>query len=235
MSSSTGAAPRTSAAAPTARCTPATRSHRSCSAASILPAEPGQWAIRDVAALIVGHFGAGPADPPRTRRYSRRVRSSGLPAAVLSDSRPPRPRPRRARASHAPLLATSSSRIDRRDDGRGREDHGRGEHPSHGLGKPGPGRRLRHPPGRTQAVGEPGPGDRAVAAQDARRTGEIPRLLRRRVSEGPAALAGELLLQGRRQRDRTGDRRRRVREGARTVDGISGRLVDGARLSGSVR
>ena len=64
---------------------------------------------------------------------------------------------------------------------------------------------------------------------------EIPRLLRRRVPEAPLPLAGQLLLQERQEGDRAGDHRRPLRARARTVDGLPGRVDDGARLHGRVR
>ena len=68
-----------------------------------------------------------------------------------------------------------------------------------------------------------------------RRARRIPGLLRRRIPEARLPLAGQLLLEGRQEGDRAGPDRRPVRAGARTVDGVPGRVDDGARLPGRVR
>ncbi len=93
---------------------------------------------------------------------------------------------------------------------------------------------VGHPSDRTPALLQPRARDRRGAGKDARGARALPGLLRRRLFEGPRALAGELLLEAQ-PGDRPGDHRRPQRPCARTVDGLSDRLVDGARLSGRVR
>ena len=85
-SSPTGAAPTTSAAAATARCTAPTRSGRWCSAAS--SRRPGRgrgaWSITDVAPMVRAHFGAR-EHRPGVARYP-----GAVPDALLEHA-PPRP------------------------------------------------------------------------------------------------------------------------------------------------
>ena len=122
MSAWTGAGPRTSAAPATAPCWPATRSARWSSAAS----SPGsrrrgeQWALRDVAALVLGHFGVGGDEPSaRAPGASGRDgdRGGGRPVSPVEETQLPGARGPRARRSApatpppAPPTGPGSSRF----------------------------------------------------------------------------------------------------------------------------
>ena len=100
------------------------------------------------------------------------------------------------------------------------------------VGSPMPAGRVRVPlpvSVGAQALRQPGARNRQPPAEDARRARQVSGLLWGRLPEGPPPLAGQLLLQAG-QGDRPGHRRRPHGQGARTVDGLSDRLVDGPRL-----
>ena len=235
-SSSTGAARRTSAAAATARCTPATRSARSSCCGVELP-DRGARAVGD----------------PR-RRAARARATSGSASAELAPSVPSalrrRMRPRscgtasRARrsllASRCPAVARAGARrrLGRRRARLDRE-HAAALAPARTARRSPPKRRSRCRPRTSRRPGRTLSADQVLAiatrCRRCARSARIPRLLRRRLPEGPVPLAGQLLLQGRQEGDRPGDHRRPHRAGARTVDRLPGRLDDGARLPGRVR
>ena len=164
---------------------------------------------------------------PRRRHRARRHRLRGRPG---SSRQRPRRRRSRSRRRHGlepdpagPIPGISGG------EPAGARRRGLGG-PVDELGNADPGAGLEHAAGRAQAFGEQGSGDRGRASQDARRSREIPGLLRGGLPEVPVPLAGELLLAQRPEGDRAGDHRRPVRTGARTVDRLSGGVDDGARL-----
>ena len=111
----------------------------------------------------------------------------------------------------------------------------RDEHGHHDLRIPDPGRGFERAARGPSPVLQPGPRDRRPSAEDARAPRRIPGFIQRRLPEARVPLAGELLHARRQEGDRPGGDRRHVRPRARTVDGLPGGVVDGARLPGGVR
>ena len=218
-------APPTSAAAATARCTPRTRSPHWCCAGSTSRAapravgDPGRRGARHARTSASGAERAFAAlDPlrwPMPPIVKGRLPLAVLGAALMFVLSLAAPCVAGAAVSTRAVAARRASRRAR-------------------LGPP-PRRRPRPPtPNRRSGV----PVDNACRGAQAllgsgcwrsrsgcrrcARCAEIPRLLRRGVPEGAHPLAGQLLLREGREGDRTGDRRRPERAGARTVDGLSG-------------
>ena len=120
---STGAASPTPAAAATARCTPATRSARcsSSAAARRRPDEREQWTLRDVAPVVLEHFGLAALRSaglrgarPAARRWSPSLVPAARAPGVAPGTQAPRRRSPKPKRSRSPTATRRCSRSDAR-------------------------------------------------------------------------------------------------------------------------